>query len=70
MQQYPERGDGGVTLIGISFDEYLKSDEVQAIIARDCVGLRAEARIKKEGRRNANAGSKVQSQYQVQLQGL
>jgi len=60
----------GSTLIGISFDEYLKSDEVKAIIERDIPRVRAEARIKKEGRRNANAGSKVQSQCQVQFQGL
>lgn len=57
------------TLIGISFDEFLKSDAVKAIIARDIPRVNS-ARIKKEGRRNADAGSKVQSQYQVQLQGL
>ena len=70
MCQSQQRSNSGSTLIGISFDEFLKSDEVKAIIERDCVGLRAEARIKKEGRRNANAGSKVQSQRQVQFQGL
>ena len=69
MCQSQQRSNSGSTLIGISFDEFLKSDEVKAIIERDIPRVNS-ARIKKEGRRNADAGSKVQSQYQVQLQGI
>jgi hypothetical protein len=59
------------TLIGISFDEFLESDAVKAIMAKDCIGLRAETRkIMAEERKEKHARSKVQSQYQVQLQGL
>jgi len=61
----------GSTLIGISFDDYLKSDAVTAIMAKDCIGLRAETRrIMAEERKEKHARGKVQSQYQVQLQGL
>ena len=63
MYKYPQCGDGGDT----SFEDYLKSDEVKAIIARGQVQKEGN---KKEGRRNADAGSKVQSQRQVQFQGL
>jgi len=67
VYKYPECGDGGDT----SFDDYLKSPEVDAIMAKPCIGLRAETRRKMaEERKEKHARSKVQSQYQVQLQGL
>lgn len=62
--KYPQCDDG-------SWDEYLKSDKVRAIMAKDCIGLRAETRRKMaEERKEKHARSKVQSQCQVQFQRL